>query len=115
MIQREPRTKEQIDKSLKTMEAIRSNAGLIADSLYYKSLVCIAYEYLYSSYDSEALLILHSIPLSYYSDTQLPQMESDSQYADLVAWIAYRIIQMDLVPGDTQKSDVGVNMKLAEA
>jgi len=92
------RTKEHIDHSLKVVENLKAQK-VMADDVYYKCIVSLAYEYLLDGAQQEGLQQLMRVPISYYKEVQPKQMKEDHMYRDLVVLLSFKLIQLGVVEG----------------
>ena len=89
--------KARIDEMRSVVERYKTE-GLDADS-YNKCLVCLSYEYLQAGCELDAINILASVPVEYFENVQLKQMEEDAMCNSLVINLSYKLIQAGLVEG----------------
>ncbi len=54
--------------------------GALPEGIYYKALVCLAYEYALGNYIDEVLLLVTQIPADYFSFVSTRQMEEDARF-----------------------------------
>lgn len=94
----EPRPRDKVDGALDAVEKIRA-ANAMADDVYHKCLVSLAYEYILVDETEVALVLLNRPGTEYYEKVQSKQMEEDELYRQLVVLLAYKLIQAGLVEG----------------
>lgn len=95
------RPKNQVDLALKQIDEIHSQ-GVMPDDVYYKVMVCLAYEYIQADDHQMGFLLINRCPPEYFEKTQVLQMQEDPSYRDVVVLMAYKLIQLGVVTGDTE-------------
>jgi hypothetical protein len=91
-----PELEEKIQKSVAALTNMFRTGVLPADQ-YYKTMVCMAYEYSVVGEQIRALALLQGIPLEYFEKVQGPQMAEDPQYAHLGYLLAKNILESGYV------------------
>jgi len=82
--------------SIKAMRDLHKN-GQIDDSTFYKSMVCLAYEFALGEEKTWVTKLLLEVPISYYKDTQAQQCMDDPDYAELCLELSKLLILYGMV------------------
>lgn len=93
------RSKDEVDLAFRQVVKMHMDGSMPTD-VYYKCLICLAYEYIQNDDHQIAIILIHKCPPEYFEKVQPDQVKEDKAYADVVTLLAYKLIQMGLVDGD---------------
>lgn len=91
-----PEVEKAIQETITVVTAM-FKAGQIDSDVYYKALVCTAYEFTAAGVPLRAAAIVQQIPIEYFQAVQRQQMQDDSNYALVAYELALSLVHGGLV------------------
>jgi hypothetical protein len=91
-----PEMEKQIEEQLAAVTGMYRNKQLEPD-LYYKCLLCVAYEFSAQGEHLRALSISHGVPLEYFQGPHQQQMREDQNFATVSYLLAMALFQQGFI------------------
>ncbi len=94
-------TRNEVDTIYKT--------GNLPDAVYYKAILCMAYEYAEMGYPEEALTLVMQIPTDYFGPISTAQMDEDYMFKACAERVAQVLVGAGYVMTSKQDKNSNVN------
>lgn len=94
------KSREQLQEEFQALNDLYRQ-GVLTANIYYKCLVCLAWEHLSEDEVSQAVSLLNIPPKEYYTDVQPEQMLADAAYFEVALDVANALVDRWLVSLDS--------------